>query len=687
MRVLCLITIVFLVSPSAHAKTIKVPGDAPTIQAGVDAAVDGDVVLLTAALYAGPGNRGIDFGGRAITIESVSQDPTTCVIDCQGMDRGFVFRNGEGADSIVRGVMIRSGTASGAAFPDSNGGGVMCFGASPTLENCIIRNCSGLSGGGVFVFGGTVSLVKCVVSLNESNEGGGLAGLGGSVDAVDCVFAGNVSTADGGGIDVLTGDVALQRCTFAANRALETGEGGAVNLDRGALVTRDSLFVENEGRLGGCVRASEAEIEIASSVFERNRAGAGGVAFTDDDSTLTIRDCSLKENETLNVTGFSCIVSQRTALVIEDSTFAGNESDVLIASLGSHAEIDRCAFIGNEGAGVEIGTASGAIRDCRFEGNGGRALTSGQSETSALRCVFDGNGGGVFTGSDTLFEMASCVIVRNVSDDPGAGVRISGSSVAQISGCLIAQNVATGVNTGGGGAVFMSGSASATFSACTIAENQASYRFGVGGGGGLLLEDESAAQLDNTILWGNSATPSEGVFEDQARGAMLGFSYSVVQALPGSTPGLGNRDGDPQFADAGALNYRLGIGSSAIDAGSDTLLPTDALDVDGDGDDLERLPRDLDAGDRRIDAVSYADSGTALDGQATPDIGAYEAAADIEGPPTCAEDLDGDGDVDAVDIATLLGFWGESEAVADLDGGGVGAGDLAILLSAWGSCS
>jgi hypothetical protein len=50
-------------------------------------------------------------------------------------------------------------------------------------------------------------------------------------------------------------------------------------------------------------------------------------------------------------------------------------------------------------------------------------------------------------------------------------------------------------------------------------------------------------------------------------------------------------------------------------------------------------------------------------------------------------DLDGDGDVDAADLAVLLGAWGPTGgagSAADLDGDGdVDAADLAILLGAW----
>ncbi len=51
----------------------------------------------------------------------------------------------------------------------------------------------------------------------------------------------------------------------------------------------------------------------------------------------------------------------------------------------------------------------------------------------------------------------------------------------------------------------------------------------------------------------------------------------------------------------------------------------------------------------------------------------------------CPADLDGDGDVDAADLAVLLGAWGA--AGGDLNGSGSTDGaDLAVLLGAWGPC-
>ena len=66
-----------------NATTIHVPADQPTIQAGIDAAADGDTVLVADGTYTGDGNRDIDFGGKSIVLKS-ENGPVLTVIDCEG---------------------------------------------------------------------------------------------------------------------------------------------------------------------------------------------------------------------------------------------------------------------------------------------------------------------------------------------------------------------------------------------------------------------------------------------------------------------------------------------------------------------------------------------------------------------------------------------------------------------------
>ena len=124
----CFLLILF--SSPGFGATIRVPSDQPTIQAGIDASVDGDTVLVADGTYSGPGNIGIDFEGRAISLLS-ENGPAATIIDCRCDHRGFEFTSGEKLSSILEGFSILGGTS-------WEGGGIQCEGSSPTIRNCMI---------------------------------------------------------------------------------------------------------------------------------------------------------------------------------------------------------------------------------------------------------------------------------------------------------------------------------------------------------------------------------------------------------------------------------------------------------------------------------------------------------------------------------------------------------------------
>lgn len=93
-------------------------GDFPTIQAAINAAVDGDVIALGNGTFRGEGNQNIDYAGKAITVCSQSGNAENCIIDVEGVHdgtahRGFYFSAAEGADSILRDLTIINGVAEG----------------------------------------------------------------------------------------------------------------------------------------------------------------------------------------------------------------------------------------------------------------------------------------------------------------------------------------------------------------------------------------------------------------------------------------------------------------------------------------------------------------------------------------------------------------------------------------------
>ncbi|MCH7527484.1 MAG: right-handed parallel beta-helix repeat-containing protein, partial [Planctomycetes bacterium] len=180
-RVTLLITSVLLLglaAAGAAADTLRVPSEYPTIQAGIDAAQDGDEVLVADGVYTGEGNRDLDFGGKLITVHS-ENGPDNCIIDCEGTEedphRGFYFHNDETAAAVVEGFTIRNGFA-------LQGGGIYCRPASPTISMCTLEdNRSESSGGGFYSQNGSPTIRSCTFIHNKSEGGPG----GGAISCWD----------------------------------------------------------------------------------------------------------------------------------------------------------------------------------------------------------------------------------------------------------------------------------------------------------------------------------------------------------------------------------------------------------------------------------------------------------------------------------------------------------------------
>ncbi len=167
------------------------------IQEAIDAAVDGDTVIVLTGTFTGTGNRDIDFNSRAIAVRS-ENGPENCIVDCQQQGRAFYFHSGEGVDSVVQGFTITGGNA-------DNGGGIACTaGASPTISNNIFTNnsCSWV-GGGIYCLNSTPRIINNLFVNNGAGNGGGAVGCTNSSASIqNCTVFSNTAGAgyQGGGI-------------------------------------------------------------------------------------------------------------------------------------------------------------------------------------------------------------------------------------------------------------------------------------------------------------------------------------------------------------------------------------------------------------------------------------------------------------------------------------------------------
>ena len=179
------------------------PADYSTIQAAIDVSVNGDEVVVSEGTYSGAGNIEIDFGGRAIVLRSQS-GPAQTVISV-GSGHGFYFHSGEGANSILDGFTIANGYV-------GTGAGIFIENTSPTIKNCIIRDCTSTdyswpgSGGSLsgssafFCYGGSSQIINCVICDNTGKDwGAGLSLIGSNQTVINCTITGNrTSTANAG---------------------------------------------------------------------------------------------------------------------------------------------------------------------------------------------------------------------------------------------------------------------------------------------------------------------------------------------------------------------------------------------------------------------------------------------------------------------------------------------------------
>jgi len=201
------------------------------IQEAIDAAWEGDTIIVLDGIYAGPGNRNINFKGKALGLCS-QNGPPNCVIYSRGSEtgprRGFLFRNGEDERCVVMGFTITGGY-------HLEGAAIACYNSSPTIVNNVI--------------------------------------------------AGNTSETDGGGISCSRSAPVVVNNTLTGNTAAR--RGGAIACDESFPIITGSIFRANAAQEGPqiAIRSSPGATSSVSVTY-CDVAGGRADAFVDEGCTL-----------------------------------------------------------------------------------------------------------------------------------------------------------------------------------------------------------------------------------------------------------------------------------------------------------------------------------------------------------------------------------------------------------------
>ncbi|UCC44408.1 MAG: right-handed parallel beta-helix repeat-containing protein [Candidatus Zixiibacteriota bacterium] len=526
MRTCIVFFAVMLLSGSVHSTTIHVPADQPTIQAGIDAAIVGDTVLVANGTYTGDGNRDIDFHGKGVVLKS-EHGPNLTIIDCQGSGRGFYFHSGEDSTTVVSGFTIQGGSGHHDG-PDGRpaGGGIMCdSSSSPRIINNTISGNSavcrcGGTGGGIHCTNSNPTISNSTICGNSAVSGGGIFCHESSPIIINTIFWANNPT------EVSVDDASLPAITYCDISGGWEGEG---NIDSNPLFLDPYNGNYNVCSQSPCIDAGDLDMtdpdgsrsDIGVFYPEHPECFVGNVWYVSTAGNDTTGDGSPGD-------------PFRTIQHAINVSFYG---DTVIVLNGTYVENIHINWKSIVLASNYI--CSGDILDIQ------NTVIDGGSVSSVVN----------FELCDSLTAITGFTI-RNGS---AGGIRCSSTSPT------ISSNVISGNSASYGGGIAC-WSSNPTISSNTLSGNSASS------GGGIYCSNSSPTII-NTIIWGNSGS--------QIRIGGSGSPIITYCDIAGGWEGEGNIDVDPLFVDACNGNYNVCSQSPCVDAGN-----PDTLDPDGTRSDI-----------------------------------------------------------------------------------------------------
>jgi len=302
---------------------LEVPSEYSSIQAAIDAASNGDYVVVSDGTY----NENINFNGKAITVRSVNGSAVT-TIDSLGAGGPVVtFNSSETSSSILDGFTITNGIGIG-----NCGGGIYISGSSPKIEDIIVTGHSGFQyGGGMYIINGSIpTLMNVTVSNNTAAFGGGLfVDSSSTLTLTDSAVTANTATTQaGGGIYLRNSMATISSTSITYNEAVNNSGGGCYFTGSTTVVTiEDGCNIsDNVSKFGGgLIATSSATVTISDSTINGNTTSYdGGAVYTDNSANLNVFRSLIGGNQAARFGGGLALAGATVEL--ENATISGNRT-------------------------------------------------------------------------------------------------------------------------------------------------------------------------------------------------------------------------------------------------------------------------------------------------------------------------------------------------------------------------
>ncbi|KPA11826.1 secreted protein containing Cadherin domain protein, partial [Candidatus Magnetomorum sp. HK-1] len=395
---------------------IRIPEDQTTIQAGIDIAADGDVILVQPGSY--PEN--LNFKGKTISVGSLflvtgNTDYITQTIINGGQNGSVVsFISGENQHSVLNGFTLTNGSGSNQySSTGFDGGAIVCQQSGPVLSNLIIDNNEADYGSGIScIQNASPILANVLIKNNHARKNGGALFMSDESTPIiaKSTFINNTANESGAGIYCINGtDLWLKNSNVSYNNAAI--KGGGIYLDHST-----GLF---------------SHLTIANNQAS-GEDGTGGGLYVIKKSDASFFNVTISNNDAVNKGGG--VYCETSDPIMTGSSITNNSA--------------------GRGGGFYCSSFSNPV------------LTGVDIVNNSATSDINGDGGGIIC-LNSAPVLNNVLIVRNVSNAFGAGIQASNNANPILNNVTIADNT----STNGNGAIFCANNSHVTLNNAIVWNN------------------------------------------------------------------------------------------------------------------------------------------------------------------------------------------------------------------------